>query len=250
MKKTFNLVLFSTFASIILLLSLIPNIGYITIIPGLSAVTIIHIPVLIGIIFLPFYYSLGLGLTFGISSFIAAFLYAKEPFDFVFQNPLIAIIPRVLFALVAYLIVRGLGRLKAYKYGLLLNIIVTLIVTSAFIGFGSYALINLTGWPSLVVYLLALLVIALILFLFIKYINKRDPKLAYLPTTFISATLIHSILVLSFVALLKVSALGEGSILKTFMFALGTNGIVEALLALFVGTPIVLALFNLKEESR
>ena len=119
MKKTFNLVLFSTFASIILLLSLIPNIGYITIIPGLSAVTIIHIPVLIGIIFLPFYYSLGLGLTFGISSFIAAFLYSKEPFG-LFQNPLCDRLIRI-SSLFNW---QRLGRLKAYKYGLLLNIIV------------------------------------------------------------------------------------------------------------------------------
>ena len=53
------MVMFATFASIILLMALVPNLGYLTFIPGIS-ITIIHIPVLIGIMLLSFWYALGL----------------------------------------------------------------------------------------------------------------------------------------------------------------------------------------------
>ena len=48
-KKVFEMILFSSFAAIIILLALVPYIGYITFIPGFASLTIIHIPVIIGL---------------------------------------------------------------------------------------------------------------------------------------------------------------------------------------------------------
>lgn len=250
MKKTFDLVLFSTFASIILLLALIPNIGYITIIPGIASVTIIHIPVLIGIMFLPLYYSLGLGFVFGLSSFIASFIYAKEPIDFAFQNPIISIIPRILFALFAYFIIKGLTKLKDLKNGVIINYIIVFLTTSLFITFGSYNLINITGWSSTIIYIIGFLLIVGLLFLSFNYINKKGANISYVPTSIITSTFIHSILVLTFVALIKIDAYEGANVLKVILIVLGTNGLVEAILALFIGTPIVVALHHLTEERR
>ena len=98
------MVLFSTFSAIILILTLVPNIGYIRV--GVASITIVHIPVLIGIMFLGVGYSLSLGLVFGLSSLIAAFMYASSPADLAFQNPIISVLPRIVFALVAFYIIR------------------------------------------------------------------------------------------------------------------------------------------------
>ena len=250
MKKTFDLVLFSTFASIILFLALIPNIGYITIIPGIASVTIIHIPVLIGIMFLPFYYSLGLGVVFGLSSFIASFIYAQSLFDYAFQNPIISFFPRIIFALVAFFIVKGLMKLKEVKNGLIINFMIVFLSTSIFIAFGCYSLIKITNWSSFVIYILGFTLIVALSFLFFKYINKKDSKIAYVPTAFIVATFIHTILVLIFVALIRVEAYEGANVLEMILIVLGTNGIIEALIALLIGTPIVVSLHHLMEERR
>ncbi len=250
MKKTYDLVLFSTFASIILFLALIPNIGYITIIPGVASVTIIHIPVLIGIMFLPFYYSLGLGFVFGLSSFIASFIYAQSLFDYAFQNPIISFVPRILFALVAYFIIKGLMKLKELKNGLIINFIIVFLSTSIFIAIGSYSLIKITSWPSAIIYLFGFLLIIGLSFLFFKYINKKDSNVAYVPTSLIVSTFVHTLLVLTFVALIRVDAYEGANVLEVILIVLGTNGILEAMIALLIGTPIVISLHHLMEEKR
>ena len=248
MKKIFDLVLFSTFSSIILFLALIPNIGYITIIPGVASVTIIHIPVLIGIMFLPFYYSLGLGFVFGLSSFIASYIYGSTVFDLAFQNPLVSFVPRILFALVAFFIVKGLLKLKDLKQGIIINFVIVFLSTSIFVGLGSYAIINITGWSSTIVYLLGFLIIVALSFSYFSYANKKDSSVAYIPTTFITSTLLHTLLVLVFVAIAKVEAYDGGNVLEIILVILGTNGILEAMVALLIGTPIVIALDHLKEN--
>ena len=101
-----QMTLLSVFSAIILLMSLVPQIGFITIMPGVS-LTLVHIPVLIGIFLLEKKYSWFLGLMYGIGSMLAAFLYAATPFDLAFQYPWIAIIPRVLFAIAAAYIFEG-----------------------------------------------------------------------------------------------------------------------------------------------
>ena len=146
-KKVFDMVLFSTFSAIILILTLVPNIGYIRV--GVASITIVHIPVLIGIMFLGVGYSLSLGLVFGLSSLIAAFMYASSPADLAFQNPIISVLPRIVFALVAFYIIRLLFLIrKKSKYGNLINFIIVTVVSTAFILFASEGIVTEIGRAS------------------------------------------------------------------------------------------------------
>ncbi len=101
-----SLTLTAVFAAIIMLMSLIPQIGFVTIFPGVS-VTLVHIPVLIGVFLLPKKYSWYLGLFFGLGSLIASALYAATPFDYAFIYPWISVLPRILFVVAAAYIYDG-----------------------------------------------------------------------------------------------------------------------------------------------
>lgn len=136
----FNLVLFSIFAALILLLGLIPQIGFIRL--GPVAITIVHIPVLIGIMVLPFWHALGLGVTFGISSLIASYIYGTTPADLAFQNPLISVLPRIIFALFAFLIFRASSLLQKLKHGNKIIFGLSTIVTILFFGISINSLTN------------------------------------------------------------------------------------------------------------
>lgn len=94
-KKTFRLTVLAIFIALLLAQTFIPNLGYIRIVPPLPAVT--TIPLTVAVFAALFGPGLGalLGLTWGILSLIVAY---TQPFDpvslLLFQNPLIAILPR------------------------------------------------------------------------------------------------------------------------------------------------------------
>ena len=89
---TFNALLIA----IILVLTLVPNIGFIQI-PPLSLTTI-HIPVIIGAILFGNRTSIILSLAFGLSSWFVASTRGAAT-DLLFMNPLISVLPRLLFGL-------------------------------------------------------------------------------------------------------------------------------------------------------
>ncbi len=249
-KKILNLTLFSTFSAIILLIGLIPEIGYITFIPGIASITIVHIPVLIGITLLPLSYAAGLGLMFGLTSFIASFIYAKSTFDYAFQNPLISILPRILFAVIAFLVINGLKKLlKNIKHSEIYAFTIVSFVSIVFMFFVAEGLLKLTNWERIYVYLGVLIITVVLLFLY--YLFLRTPthrKLAYIPTSFIVSSLIHSLLVLTLIALFKPTAYGDNPDLFGLILAIfSSNSLVEALAAILIGTPIVVALHNVIE---
>ncbi len=250
-KKIFNLTLFSVFSSIILMLTLIPNIGYITFIPGIASLQIIHIVVLIGVMFLPLSYSIGLGFTFGLSSFIASFLYAKELFDFAFQNPLVSVVPRVLFSIVAYYLYHGLKRLfKNLKNSQIYSFILISVVTILFLYFVSNGLNKVTGWNITYIYIFSLVLLVTLLILYYYFLNKEEYKtLSYIPSVFIISTIIHSVLVLSMVAVVDIAAYEGADVLGIILVVLSTNSLFEALIAVLIGSPIVVALYNLREKG-
>lgn len=250
-EKILNMSLFAIFASFIFVMGLVPNLGYITIIPGVASVTIVHIPVLIGIMFLPLGYALGLGLIFGLTSFMASFLYAKTVFDFAFQNPLISVLPRVLFALAAYYIYHGLKTLfKKLKDGKYYSFITVTVISLLFGYFVSSGLHQVTGWNLTIIYVVALVLIIGLLVLYYYFLSQEKyENLAYVPTVFIASSLIHSILVLSLVALIKPLAYEGSDILGVILTVLSTNALIEALAAVLIGSPIVVAIYNLKEAE-
>lgn len=247
-NKLFELVLFATFSSIILLLSLIPNIGFLTFLPGMS-ITIVHIPVLIGIMLLSFWYALGLGLVFGLGSLIASFMYASNLGDIAFQNPLVSVLPRLIFAAVAFLIIYLLKKVQKTKHGILINFIVISVVASAFVMVGIIGLHLNTNWNLALIISLGVLFLLVLIGGYSYFLFKSTHKQhAYVPSSMMASTLVHGFLVLTMMALIKPAAFGELNIFYFILTTIATNSIVEAVAAVLVGSPIVFALHSLKGE--
>lgn len=99
--RTREIALTGVFGGLILLMAFVPMLGYIQI--GLVSLTIIHIPVLIGGAAGGKRVSIYLGIIFGVSSLLIALIRPVLPSDYIFQNPLVSVLPRVLFGYTAYL---------------------------------------------------------------------------------------------------------------------------------------------------
>ena len=96
--KTRKMAVMGMLLAIMLILMLTP-LGYIPI--GPLKATIMHLPVIIGAILEGPIVGMALGLIFGITSMIQAVI-APTPLSFIFLNPVVAVLPRVLIGLVAY----------------------------------------------------------------------------------------------------------------------------------------------------
>ncbi len=105
------------FIAIIVTMALIPNIGFLVWIPGFGGTTL-HIPVIIGTLYGGIRFGRGtlhgglkygiiFGLVFGVFSMIVAFQFGVV----VFQNPFVAIVPRVIFGALIWYIFMGMKRL-------------------------------------------------------------------------------------------------------------------------------------------
>lgn len=125
--KTTNMVQLALFSAIVILLWLVPGIGYIPI--GVIKATTIHIPVIIGAILLGPKQGAFLGFIFGCTSFInnninpSVTSFCFSPFYTVggiSGNPLslvICFVPRILIGVVAYYVFVGLRKLTKYSKG-------------------------------------------------------------------------------------------------------------------------------------
>lgn len=252
----FNLVLFSIIAAVIILLGLIPKLGFIQI--GPISITICHIPVLIGVMLLPLMYSVGLGLTFGLSSLIASFIYAKTPGDIVFQNPLVSILPRIIFSLCTFFIFHGFSLLKNVKHSDKIMFSIVVIVTLVFFYFGAKAITNTLSGLNLktnydpekfikissIVYPIMILLSAIfIIFYYIIISNDKLKQDVFIPTTTLLSTLIHSIITLIlFVIFIPKSKLGGAKMKDIILITLSTNAFIEIIIATIIVTPITRAI--------
>lgn len=92
-----KMVLAAILMAIIVLMTFVPQLGYITI--GLVPITIIHIPVIVGGILLGRKYGLLLGLVFGLGSMTRSFM--EYPLYAPFTNPLLSVVPRAFVGFIA-----------------------------------------------------------------------------------------------------------------------------------------------------
>ena len=113
-KKVQEITLISVFAALIVVIASVPMLGFIQI--GIISLTIIHIPVLIGGIFGGRKVSIALGIVFGLSSLIVALTRPVSPIDILFQNPLISVLPRVLFGWILYEMYVGFNKIIPNKF--------------------------------------------------------------------------------------------------------------------------------------
>ncbi len=91
------------FIAIIMIMTFIPNVGYISVTPFISF-TLIHLPVLLGAALFGWKKGMLLGFVFGCSSYIQALTGGVSGLNLLFAYPWTAIPPRVIFGLVAGLV--------------------------------------------------------------------------------------------------------------------------------------------------
>ncbi len=102
-----KLTLASVFAALIIVFTVVPNLGYIS--TGAVEITTLHIVTILGAVFLGQKYGAVLGGIWGITCFVRAF---TNPLWILFTNPLISVLPRILVGLVAASLFKALKKTK------------------------------------------------------------------------------------------------------------------------------------------
>lgn len=91
--------------ALIIMQAYIPFVGYIRISPAWPAISTIHLTVILGGVILGVRGGASLGALWGVISLIKAYTAAADPVTLMlFQNPIIAIVPRIMVGIVAALI--------------------------------------------------------------------------------------------------------------------------------------------------
>lgn len=141
--KTLNLTLIAVFFALILMQSYIPNLGYIRILPMLPSISTLVLTVSIAGALLGPKSGAVVGLLWGIVSWFMAFTQPGDPLSLLlFQNFVIAVVPRVLVGLFSGLIANLFANkgqsLKIFGFGLsgfigaMTNTILVIVFTSIF----------------------------------------------------------------------------------------------------------------------
>lgn len=126
-KKVMDMSLAGIFTAVIIVMSVVPFLGYIPL--GFMSATIIHVPVIVGAILLGPKYGAYLGLVFGLTSLVKATL-TPNVTSFVFSpfitiggysgnlwSVVIAIVPRVMIGIVSYFVFKLVMNLVHGKKG-------------------------------------------------------------------------------------------------------------------------------------
>lgn len=143
-KKVVNLTLLSMFSAIIIAMTFIPYVGYISLGVTLS-ITTLHIPVIIGAVFLGPVGGTILGAVWGISCLLYA-LFNGTADAVIFTNPLISVLPRIIVGFLAAWFYIGFKKLSknhvfaSVAAGILGTLTNTLLVLSAIHFFGGSGL--------------------------------------------------------------------------------------------------------------
>lgn len=234
--ETKNLTTVGILGAIVIMLGLTP-LGFIPL--GVLTITSLHIPVIIaGILEGPVVGGL-VGLIFGFFSLFNA-MTRPTPISFVFYNPLISIMPRILIGVVTGLVYRALKDKDNNKLRLFMNIFWTIVVI--ILGYVTVkSFIENVDLVNKVFSIIFLLIACVMLYLSIK--NKKA-NFAIAVSSFMG-TLTNSGLVLGliyiFYAQKYAQAIGISPdfAAKTIFSAFITNAIPEAIVAILVASAVV-----------
>ena len=232
----------SIFVALIFLMGMVPQIGFITIVPG-NPITILHIPVLIAAVLLSFKYFWIPGLAFGVVSLIQA---AMNPIglNIAFINPLVSILPRLLFVFAVFFLFKLFKVLKDTKFGNYIIVGLVALITGIAIFEGTFVIFS--NLSDVLNYVIAASIMLVFIGLYVYLYFKHDFKSLVIPSIFILGTLIHTVFVLSSVALFSYDAFFDffesDKVFDIIIFIVGFNGLTEAVIAALIGTPIYLAL--------
>lgn len=210
---------------------------------GPTRATIMHVPVIIGAIMEGPLVGGFIGLIFGLLSMFQA-VTNPTPVSFVFLNPIVSVLPRVLIGIVSYYVYRFVTEFGAKKTHWILNLLWISII--GYLAYGIYN--NITGFQSIWPILMNIGLIILTFFIGV-YTNKKLKDKAIdiiLPT--ILGTLTNTVGVLFgiyvFYADSYMEKLGQSvDLAKKVIFGIGvTNGIPEVIIAIIIVTNVVAAL--------
>ena len=96
-----KIVIYAVIIAIIAVMTFVPQVGYITIGPNIISITTLHIAVLLFAWIFGWKAGVVAGLAFGFFSMLKAIVMPVTVGDPAFQNPLISVLPRVLFGLIS-----------------------------------------------------------------------------------------------------------------------------------------------------
>lgn len=234
--ETKNLTTVGILGAIVIMLGLTP-LGFIPL--GVLTITSLHIPVIIaGILEGPIVGSL-VGLIFGFFSLFNA-MTRPTPISFVFYNPLISIMPRILIGIVTGLIYRALKDKDNNKLRLFMNVFWTIVVI--ILGYVTVkSFIENVDLINKVFSIIFLLIACVMLYLSIK--NKKA-NFAIAVSSFMG-TLTNSGLVLGLIYIFYVQKYAQAIGIspdfaaKTIFSAFITNAIPEAIVAILVASAVV-----------
>ena len=210
---------------------------------GPTRATIMHIPVIIGAIMEGPVVGGLVGLIFGLFSIFQA-ITSPTPVSFVFLNPLISVVPRVLIGITSFYVFKALSNLGNRKTLGMLNAIWIAII--GYLGYGIYGNIknSQSGW------LIAMNIALIVLTAVIAFITNRkfkDKALDIVIATIVG-TLTNTGLVLGLIYLVYaesfVKAIGQDpGLARKIIVGIGiANGIPEIIIAILIVTSVVGAL--------
>jgi len=99
-----------------------------------ASITILHIPAIMGAIIEGPIVGTGIGAIFGIFSLIMSNIAPNGPIDLAFRNPLVSVLPRILFPIAAWGIYALLGKWKKIPAIVVASVVATLVHTLLVLG--------------------------------------------------------------------------------------------------------------------
>lgn len=234
--ETKNLTTVGILGAIVIMLGLTP-LGFIPL--GVLTITSLHIPVIIaGILEGPVVGGL-VGMIFGFFSLFNA-MTRPGPISFVFYNPLISILPRILIGVVTGLVYKALKNKDNKKLRLFMNIFWSIIIiVLGVVTVKSF--IKDVDLVNKIFSIIFLLIACLMLYLSVK--NKKA-NFAIAVSSFMG-TLTNSGLVLGLIYIFYAQryalalAINQDLAAKTIFSAFVTNAIPESIVAILVASTVV-----------
>lgn len=234
-----KLVTAAMLGAITIVLSLTP-LGLIPL--GFINATTMHIPVIIGAIAEGPVVGALVGLIFGVSSLLNALLRNPSPVSFVFYNPLISVLPRVLIGITSYYAYKACQNIEDKKLKNLSKILWIAIS----IGLIYLLYKNITEGKSLlnIIFVIILLAVVIGLFMYSRK-SKKDFPIAI--GAFVGS-MTNTILVLGGIYLIyaesyvKTLGLPMDSARSAILGVTITSGIPEAILSVILSTAVIKAL--------
>lgn len=234
-----KLVTAAMLGAITIVLSLTP-LGLIPL--GFINATTMHIPVIIGAIAEGPVVGALVGLIFGVSSLLNALLRNPSPVSFVFYNPLISVLPRVLIGITSYYAYKACQNIGDKK---LKNLSKVLWIAIS-IGLLYLLYKNITEGKSLLNIIFVIILLALVIGLF-TYSRKSKKDFPIAIGAFVGS-MTNTILVLGGIYLIyaesyvKTLGLPMDSARSAILGVTITSGIPEAILSVILSTAVIKAL--------